>query len=257
MPKGTITEYMDVAQMVLYAFWLFFAGLIYYLRQEDRREGYPLESEVFGRSDKGFLLIPDPKIFHLSDGTEVEAPRDETETRVIRAAKVADWPGAPLVPTGNPLADGVGPASYALRSDKADVTFDGLLRIVPLRVAKGYFLESRDPDPRGMPVYGADGAVAGSITEIWVDRAESIIRYYEVEVTADGSRRHVLLPINFAVVSAWQKKVTVDSILASQFAGVPAIRSPDTVTRLEEERVCAYYGGGYLYATPSRAEPLL
>ena len=47
------------------------------------------------------------------------------------------------------------------------------------------------------------------------------------------------------------------NILASQFAGVPVLASPDAVTRDEEERICAYYGGGYLYATPARAEPLL
>ncbi len=37
-------NYIDGAQIALYAFWLFFAGLIYYIRREDKREGYPLES---------------------------------------------------------------------------------------------------------------------------------------------------------------------------------------------------------------------
>ena len=43
---GSITGYIDVPQLVLYAFWIFFAALIYYLRQEDKREGYPLEVVV-------------------------------------------------------------------------------------------------------------------------------------------------------------------------------------------------------------------
>ncbi|TXM99400.1 photosynthetic reaction center subunit H, partial [Methylobacterium sp. WL103] len=30
--------------MVLYAFFLFFFGLVFWLRREDRREGYPLEA---------------------------------------------------------------------------------------------------------------------------------------------------------------------------------------------------------------------
>lgn len=43
---GTIgSEYFDVAQIAIYLFWFFFAGLIYYLRREDHREGYPLEDE--------------------------------------------------------------------------------------------------------------------------------------------------------------------------------------------------------------------
>ena len=28
-----ITQYFDVAQLALYAFWIFFAGLVYYLRR--------------------------------------------------------------------------------------------------------------------------------------------------------------------------------------------------------------------------------
>ena len=31
MGTGAITQYVDVAQIVLYMFWAFFAGLIYYL----------------------------------------------------------------------------------------------------------------------------------------------------------------------------------------------------------------------------------
>jgi photosynthetic reaction center H subunit len=38
---------------------------------------------------------------------------------------------------------------------------------------------------------------------------------------------------------------------------VPVLSSPDQVTLDEEERVCAYYGGGFLYATPARAEALI
>jgi photosynthetic reaction center H subunit len=48
-----------------------------------------------------------------------------------------------------------------------------------------------------------------------------------------------------------------DALTAAQFADVPATRNPDVVTLMEEERVVAYYGGGMLYATPERAEPLV
>ena len=59
MMRGALTSYIDVAQIVLYAFFIFFAGLIWYLRREDRREGYPLESEAAGWTrDRGFLFIP-------------------------------------------------------------------------------------------------------------------------------------------------------------------------------------------------------
>ena len=39
MGTGAITQYVDVAQIVLYMFWAFFAGLIYYLVREGHREG--------------------------------------------------------------------------------------------------------------------------------------------------------------------------------------------------------------------------
>ena len=49
---AAITGYIDVAQLVLYGFWIFFAGLIIYLRREDKREGYPLESDRSKRAPR-------------------------------------------------------------------------------------------------------------------------------------------------------------------------------------------------------------
>lgn len=54
-------KYFDGTQIVLYAFWLFFVGLIIYLRREDKREGYPLESPQGPRS--GWPLPPEPKTY--------------------------------------------------------------------------------------------------------------------------------------------------------------------------------------------------
>jgi photosynthetic reaction center H subunit len=61
--------------------------------------------------------------------------------------------------------------------------------------------------------------------------------------------------MNFTRIGS--RGVVVDSVMGSDFAGVPTTRSPDTVTFLEEERIMAYYGAGTLYASPARAEPLL
>jgi len=40
-------------------------------------------------------------------------------------------------------------------------------------------------------------------------------------------------------------------------ATAPTLANPDQVTMLEEEKITAYYGGGTLYATPARSEPLI
>jgi photosynthetic reaction center H subunit len=257
MPRGAITGYIDVAQVVLYVFWVFFLGLIYYLRREDKREGYPLWSESKQTAPiLNFPPMPGPKTFKMHDG-EVILSGGRPDNRAIRAEPVAAWPGAPLMPTGNPMLDGVGPAAHAERADIVELTFEGEPKIVPLRAAHGFLIETRDPDPRGMEVLGADKRVAGTVRDVWVDRAEVIVRYLEVEIPGAGGPRHVLLPTNFSRIDARQRRVNVKSILARHFADVPGTKSPDQVTRLEEERICAYYAGGHLYATPQRTESVL
>ncbi len=257
MQSGAITQYIDVAQLVLYAFWIFFAGLIYYLHQENKREGYPLESNVPGKGRiVGFPGIPPAKTYLLADGSTVTVPRPAELAGTIAGTPSSHFPGAPLHPVGAAMRAGVGPGAYAQRRDIVDVTIEGQARIVPLRAAPDFDLSPKDVDPRGLPVFGCDGGSGGVVRDVWVDRAEIVVRYLEVETsTGAGGRSTVLLPVNFSRIG--KRKVLVDSVLGSDFAGVPQTRDPDRITFLEEERVMAYYGAGTLYATPGRAEPLL
>ncbi len=247
---------IDLASVTLYLFWAFFAGLIYYLHRENKREGYPL---VTDRKNElmpvlGFPPPPPPKTYLLADGKKIVVD-GRADNRPVKAEYVDRFPGAPLEPTGNPLVDGVGPAAYAERDDHPDMTIDGLPKIVPLRAAPGFYLESRDPDPRGMKVRGADGVVAGIVKDAWVDRSEYIMRYYEVALT--GSEKIVLVPNTMCRVDGAKRELRVAAVVASQFADAPVLRKPDVITLLEEDKVCGYFGGGYLYATPERMEPLL
>jgi len=252
MNRGAITDYIDVAQLVLYAFWIFFAGLVWYLRREDKREGYPLETED-GAAVAGFPSLPTPKSFLLADGSVVQAPRAEGAQPPLAAVPLAGHAGAPLVPTGDPMRDGVGPAAYALRADKPDLTLEGEPLIAPLRRAPEFGVDAEDPDPRGMTVLGADEEAAGTVSDLWIDRAEPQIRYFEVDI---GTRR-VLLPGTMARVDADRRRIRVKSIRAAQFAGVPALANPDQVTRLEEDKIMAYYASGHLYGYAARQEPFL
>jgi photosynthetic reaction center H subunit len=258
MMRGALTSYIDVAQIVLYAFFIFFAGLVWYLRREDRREGYPLESEAPGwERDRGFLFIPPPKRFQLALGGTVSAPRFDVDPRALNAVKIAPWPGAPLEPVGDPMLAAVGPGAYALRADVPELTFDGRDLIVPTRVATNYAVASEDSNPIGMQVEGADHQVGGVITDLWVDRSEHVLRYFEVETGTPELSRRVMLPVPFSRVNGRLRRVHVEAILGGQFAAAPTTRDPDKVTMLEEEKIIAYYGGGTLYATRQRAEPLL
>ena len=193
-------------------------------------------------------------LFRSPNGEILQLPDGKRDLRPIAAEPAHRWSGAPLEPTGNPMLDGVGPAAYAERADHPEVTIDGHPRIVPMRVATEFFVEPNDPDPRGMPVFGADGVQGGTIVDIWVDRSEPQIRYFELE-TAGG--RKVLVPMALAKIDRSRRKVAVISIHGSQFAHVPGIANPDLVTLLEEDKICAYYGGGTLYADPERQEPFM
>jgi photosynthetic reaction center H subunit len=257
METGSITEYMDVAQVVLYLFWAFFAGLIYYLHRENKREGYPLESETpGGPTIEGFPGVPPAKTFRLMHGAGNRVVANNPDRRPVKATRVSRAAGSPLEPDGNPMLGGVGPGSWAERHDTPDLTLDGAPKIIPLRVATDFSVAMDDPDPRGKAVVAADGKVAGTIVDVWVDRSEPQIRYFEAEVPGGTGSRRALIPAGFAKVDG-SGTVSVVSILAAQFGQVPSLANPDRITLLEEDKICAYYGGGTLYAEPERQEPFI
>ncbi len=75
--------YLDVAQVTLYVFWIFFGCLIYYLRREDKREGYPLELyRIVGRS--GARLSPDARSENLSAARRTHRDAAEPQERSPR-----------------------------------------------------------------------------------------------------------------------------------------------------------------------------
>lgn len=254
-----ITEYIDVAQVVLYMFWIFFFGLIFWLRKEDRREGYPLESDNPKRVGPiGAILLPKPKTFILPHGGTATAPNYIRDTREINATRTSPDSGAPLEPNGDPLLSGVGPASFAAREDVYETTREGKDLIVPMRVAEEFSMLA-GPDPRGWEVTAADGKVAGKVKDIWVDRADVMVRYLEVELPGDDAEAPAprLLPITMLLLMREKKKVEVSAIRAAQFALVPTLKEPDRVTVLEEELICAFYAGGRLYADAKRLGPVV
>jgi photosynthetic reaction center H subunit len=248
----------DLTSLIFGAFVLFFIGLLVYLRREDRREGYPLEDDVTGRLETlgGLFFTAQPKAFILgSDRATVLKPNSQRESRDIAADRITGAPGSPLKPRGDGMTAGVGPGAFAQRSRTPEMMAHGGPKIAPLRVATDFSIAKGDVDPRGMSVTGADGVVAGVIGDVWVDKAEVLIRYLEVKISATA--QSVLLPMPMAVIDKGRGVVKVHAILAAQFSGVPKLSNPNQITIDEEERVAAYYGGGYLYATPARLEPLI
>ena len=251
-----LTPGIDVALLVFWAFVLFFVCLVFYLRREDRREGYPLEDEVTGRLDSvgGALHTASTKSFLLPFGHGVvTAPTKGREPVDIAARRTDRFAGAPYAPTGDPLADGIGPAAWADRAKHPDLDMDGHPRIVPLHSTARYSIARQDSDLAGWPVIGADGAIAGTVSDLWIDTADRLVRY--IQIAGEGGP--ALAPMMMAKVDKRRRRVVIDALRASQFAGVPRLAAPDRITLYEEERVQAYFGGGYLYATRARQEPYL
>lgn len=256
MEIGAITSYVDVAQLVLYAFWIFFAGLIYYLVRENHREGYPM----MDHDTKGKITgwpIPKPKTFKLANGEEVTVPKIDPVGQPLQAEPAHAWAGAPLLPTGDPMTAGMGPGAWTVRADHPDVDYEGTNKLAPLRKATDYGVTDGDVDPRGLTVYGGDGEPGGTVVDLWVDISETLFRYLEAQTP---SGRRVLIPMNFAKVKRDRlrgDRVDVKAIFGAHFEGVPGLKSADEVTMLEEEKIQAYFGAGLLYADPERAEPLV
>jgi photosynthetic reaction center H subunit len=200
-------------------------------------------------------LIPTPKSFNFASGASVQAPNFAADTRKHNSTKVEVWPGSPYEPVGDPLLAGVGPGSYALRPDVPEKNLEGHDLILPLRVATNFAVAEEGGNPLGFAVVGADLKIAGVIKDVWVDTAESILRYYEVGLANGGPS--VLAPVYFCDVNFKARRVKVTALFAAQFANVPALKLPDSITMLEEEKISAYYGAGTLYSTAERSEPVL
>jgi photosynthetic reaction center H subunit len=253
---------MDAAELAFWVFFIFFLGLVIWLVREGRREGFPLESDVSGRlrPNQGLLQVPPAKTFNLPfDQGSVTVPYAEPRQPidVPGARRVFPGSGSPIEPTGSGIGAGIGPGAYAERSNFPDVSHDGKPRIVPIGDSE-MTVVTQDRDPRGMTVLGADGAVAGTVTDIWVDRSESMIRYLTValepNIQAKGS---AIVPVTMVIIDQGKGRVRCSALNAAQFAGAPGVAKKGIITRLEEEKIVGYFGSGYLYASADRQEPFI
>jgi photosynthetic reaction center H subunit len=144
-----------------------------------------------------------------------------------------------------------------MRSNTPELTHEGEYRTVPMRIATDHWVASDDPDPRGFKVITLDGLTAGVVSDLWVDRASTQLRF--VEVAVPGQLRGVVIPIELVRVVAYVigGVAQVKSVTAAQLAAAPVPASPDCITSREEDRISAYFASGHLYATTDRLGPVL
>lgn len=251
----------DLASLSIWLFWIFFALLIYYLQTENMREGFPLENDDgTAASNQGPFPVPEPKTFRLPHGRgEVTVPSQENEDThrridlddVMQAGAVSH--GFPYDPKGDPMLAGIGSGAWTPRRDEPELDGHGHAKIVPMSATESYRV-SAGRDPRGLVVVAGDGVEVGIVSDMWLDAPEQVVRYLEIELNAEHGGGTRLVPIPFCQI--W-RRVKINSIYSKHFAGVPLTKSATQVTKLEEEKISAYYGAGILYADDKRAEPLL
>jgi len=246
----------DLASLSIWLFWLFFALLIYYLQTENMREGYPLEDEDGNAApNQGPFPVPSPKTRILPHGRgEWTVPSKEVEDAHRRSGlaleRTSPTGGFPLRPTGDPMTDGVGPASWAPRADDPERDGKGYPKIVPMS-AHSSFEIAGGRDPHGLPVMGRDKEVVGTVSDLWIDEPEQLVRYIEIELSAEFGGGKRLVPIQLAVIN--RTHVKVRSLVKERFAGIPKTKSDKQVTMLEEEKISAYVAAGNLYGAATEA----
>ncbi|MFU8881721.1 MAG: photosynthetic reaction center subunit H, partial [Rhodobacterales bacterium] len=234
----------DLASLTLWLFWGFFALLIFYIQRENMREGYPLEDDDGNvAANQGLFPVPDDKTFKLQHGRgDVTVPSGQTpERKDIALRKTAAGNGFPFEPTGDPMIDGVGPASWAPRRDVPELDGKGHPKIIPM-AATEHFHVSAGRDPRGLPVQGGDLEIVGTIVDMWIDEPEQLVRYLEIKLDPAWGEGTRLVPMTLCKIKS--DRVKIHSIFGKHFNNVPKTASPRQVTLLEEDKISGYYAGG-------------
>lgn len=240
----------DLASLTLWLFYIFFAALIIYIQRENMREGYPMtDDDNETAPNQGPFPVPGDKTFTLPHGRgELTLPsgqRGDREDIGDLMARTNVSNGYPLEPTGDPMADGIGPAAWANRADVPELDGHGHPKLVPMSGAEAFSVAT-GIDPRGLPVMTGDKEIVGRICDMWIDEPEQMVRYLEIELDPKYGSGTRLVPLTLARILL--NRVQIHSVYAEHMNGVPKHASSRQVTKLEEDKISAYYGGGKLYA---------
>ncbi|HKK92047.1 MAG TPA: hypothetical protein VJ925_01395 [Longimicrobiales bacterium] len=87
-------NYIDLPTILIYLFWIGFALLIIYLRREDKRVGYPLDSDREGAAVQGYPAIPSPRAPRAKhpalEGTNVAPHQQPLPADAMQSAAFGD-----------------------------------------------------------------------------------------------------------------------------------------------------------------------
>ena len=246
MQPGALTSHLDAVQILVALFFLCFAALIYYLRREDKREGYPLW-DISPRNIpiEGFPAVPPTKVYLLMEGGTATMPH-RFEPSATRAIPADNQFGSPLIPIGDAMLAEVGPGAYPMRKNTPLIS-EGEPQVQPMRVAHGWDVMKGDADPRGMRVLDSAKTEVGTVTDLWVDRGVKILRYLEVTLDNDPAGTNIIVPLFRTNVREKRRVVLIDAMLAGHVRLAPRLTNPDVITAREEDQVNAYFSAAHMY----------
>lgn len=246
MLPGALTSHLDATQILVALFFLFFAGLVYYLRREDKREGYPLW-DISPRNVpiEGFPPVPPTKVYTLIEGGTTTMPH-RFEPSAMRVIPAEPGFGSPLIPIGDAMFAEVGPGAYPMRKAEPLLS-EGTPQVQPMRIAQGWDVMQGEADPRGMRVLDAGKTEVGTVVDLWVDRGVKILRYLEVKLDGDPATAHVMVPLFRTDVRTKRRVVKIDAMLAGHVRQAPRLANPDVITAREEDQVNAYFSAAHMY----------
>jgi uncharacterized protein (TIGR02271 family) len=98
-------------------------------------------------------------------------------------------------------------------------------RVVPLNQLDDFEVADGEPDVRGWSVTSADGKRIGRVDQLLVDTEAMKVRYLDVDLRegmADGSERHALVPIGYAVLDRDSRTVRATGLQSAELGGLPA-----------------------------------
>jgi photosynthetic reaction center H subunit len=237
----------DLASLSIWLFWLFFAGLIYYLQTENMREGYPLQDEDGNPGPNSTFPMPSDKTFTRPFGQpSVTVPSgqrpDRADLALARSARTTASPIRPpatrssmawVPPPGRTARTGPNSTGTAMRRSsrwRASPTSSS-----PPGATRGAFRCS----PRTTRSWRMSPTCGSTLRSTW--SATSRWNSSPSTARASGSSR-----------SPWRvsrrRWVEIASLKSGHFAGVPRTASDAQITKLEEDKICAYYAGGKLYS---------
>ena len=242
-----VTQHIDLPQLAFWLFFLAFVAICWFLRKNDKREGYPLVASPFVGG--AMLGAPDPGTpltYVLNEGGTTSTPHDYPQAPAA-VLPLYRFDGTPFRPTAELLGTSLGPGAWVMRKDEPMLTEGGELLLQPLRLCHEWSVSRGEANPRGMAVFDCRWRPVGIVADVWIDRGIRIIRHLEVELREQLGGGRVLVPIYHTTIAEAAREIRVTALSGPEFRAIPMPAAPDRITAREEDRLNAYFAAGRFY----------